>query len=845
MSRLAPESESVARASSDTAVFHGQCSAPRLPRSSRSNVEPGVRQRSKEELSVGGLSKAKQTWKNFKSVLSCKGSAARVAEHVPLVNCGMQAVHRQRGDEEALQRARRADPLGRDGYVTQAAEHLPLVSNVVQGVHEWSGDQEARDRARRRNPLGSHGVITKTAEQIPIVADGIMAMHRLAGNHAAEERARAHSLQKLLGKDGAVFKVLELLPGSNLVAAAVHETSGNRDEAIRALTLLQNWKGIGSPDGALVKIAEQIPGVDIIAFWVLLQNKRYAHALRSITKTSWVDISVKSVVIVIDWRSPRELSVVGLHTEVIQVHPKAPSLIGGLIDIVGYMLENSSWPRRLKRRSTICRLLPSQLQIKEKKDTGTQLRDTARQRLSDWVEDTVESFVDRLPEIAHRNAVLAYQRKLEEAPGLQGWLMRMLLPETLPEPHKQLQEALREAFLATEVRLTATIPPPQQLRSSSRAKQLLKDSQGQIADASTAACCGGCLAGVGCGSCGCASLGCLAGCVAMYQQARRRLADTFVPWLNARNAGEWQRGSAPPPEPRMPPPPAYGTEPASNESSSLSKRSRRRRAGSCLPCWGSSVEGSGRATAEALTDRRLPAAARKAAALETLPMLMPAASFQSTSLSSSPSPGSDGVTEPASSSSSTTTPFTLLSMPEKSAMSLGKELRHYVLHGVLRDSTVGALARILERPLRGMLAGLVEQMAGGSEVGGGLATGSVPVVVDVDIPAMWLGVGKPGVNPDIWASALHAAVMMKVDLLHPDSWVSGVQACVREDSIRQSLAVLSYQVQQLDLRPFSPELQQFPEAVRCKVTLEHEVQPSARKLKLILSNIETRFFLPP
>jgi len=114
-----------------------------------------------------------------------------------------------------------------------------------------------------------------------------------------------------------------LLPGSNLVAAAVHEARGDRSEAERALNLLKNWRQLGSADGPLSRIAELLPGVDIVAFGLHINGGHYAQALRSIAKTRWVDITATSVTARATVESVQELGLVDLDTHEFALHPMA------------------------------------------------------------------------------------------------------------------------------------------------------------------------------------------------------------------------------------------------------------------------------------------------------------------------------------------------------------------------------------------------------------------------------------------------------------------------------------------------------------------------------------------
>eukprot|EP00438_Fugacium_kawagutii_P011525 Skav230133 [mRNA] locus=scaffold1301:49487:50927:+ [translate_table: standard] len=131
------------------------------------------------------------------------GVLARFGEHIPLVSSALQFFHELSGNQEALERARKSDPLGRDGFLVHAAEHVPLMNSIMQTVYQVGEDEESLQRARERNPIGSDDV--------------------------AAERARGYSLQRLFSRDGAVTRVAELLPGSNLLAAVMHKMNGDTE----------------------------------------------------------------------------------------------------------------------------------------------------------------------------------------------------------------------------------------------------------------------------------------------------------------------------------------------------------------------------------------------------------------------------------------------------------------------------------------------------------------------------------------------------------------------------------------------------------------------------------------
>ncbi|CAE7774226.1 DUSP13 [Symbiodinium pilosum] len=189
------------------------------------------------------------------------------------------------------------------------------------------------------NPLGHNGFLMKAGEHLPLVADGLRCYHKFKGQTEAEERARAYSLQRYLGKDGALVKVAELLPGSNLIASAMLDLRGHHQEAQEALNLLKNWQQCGSPDGPLAKVAEMLPGVDVIAFGIHVQSGNFAQALRSISKTRWTTITGDSVVINMMVETLHGWTITNLEVVNLDVDPVASFMYGGLLDVVMLLIE--------------------------------------------------------------------------------------------------------------------------------------------------------------------------------------------------------------------------------------------------------------------------------------------------------------------------------------------------------------------------------------------------------------------------------------------------------------------------------------------------------------------------
>lgn len=278
------------------------------------------------------------------------GFFCRMAERLPFLNNVMQILHIRAGDEESLQRARKRNPFRASGRLARGAEHVPFLNNVMQGLHRVTGKSEELRRARRKNPLGANGYVTKLGEHIPGLADTICCIHKFRGLDAEAERARAFSLHRMVGRQGAITHLAQLLPGTNLIAALLAEAKGDRKEAIKAMNLLKSWRDVASADGALARVAELLPGVDIISFGLMVNHGHFAHAVRAICKTRWVDVTAKSSTLTLSTGCVEDWVVQSVDSDVI-VQPRATSLASGLVDVFIHLLDfdqhgNQRWVTR-------------------------------------------------------------------------------------------------------------------------------------------------------------------------------------------------------------------------------------------------------------------------------------------------------------------------------------------------------------------------------------------------------------------------------------------------------------------------------------------------------------------
>jgi len=340
--------------------------------------------------------------------------------------------------------------FGTDGIFTQIGEHIPLLNQGIQEIHKKRGEMGAYMRARERNPVGADGVVTQACEHIPLVCDGIEALHRINGQHSAAERASARSLPRLLSKDGALTKVAELIPGTNIVAAMMHEMNGNHDEAVRALSIFDNWTQVGEPDGPLAKLAELFPGMDVVAFALHVTNKQYAQALRSITKTTWVNLRVSSVTIKMSGRQVWDFSVSQSKIKKLEVEPKAISMILGINDLFTKFLEldarGNVRPKSLQRESPSSR--------KQREEDLAIVGVETEELLSNWVNDILRYLIRRMKEDMpeYVNWTMDAVNEYTFPRWRQTWRYYILLRPTMKRPSPAFSKALQEAFARASIR---------------------------------------------------------------------------------------------------------------------------------------------------------------------------------------------------------------------------------------------------------------------------------------------------------------------------------------------------------------------------------------------------------
>jgi len=339
-------------------------------------------------------------------------------------------------------------------------------------------------RARERNPIGTHGIITQVVEHIPILSDGIHVAHKRQGQDLAAERARSYGLQKLLSKDGAITRVAELLPGSNLVAAAIHGMSGNRNEAIRALSLIESWEQATGPDGPFAKVAELVPGVDAVAFAVHVDSGHYAQALRSVTKTSWVNLEADVILLLVSCPSVPEIAASSLETTDLNIIPRHFSMLVGLSDLLtGLITVDRAGNQRVFATTKV------DFSIRTRPGGAMEL---VRELCMCWVNDlvamTVAGLMNRVPSMLGR-----IQEVLDETfyeMSQTGMIAHALCPKATPFPSNDFVEAIRWHFPKASI-WRGPIKPPRTMRiRPKRNRRRVPEAAAAVTCLSCFGCCG-------------------------------------------------------------------------------------------------------------------------------------------------------------------------------------------------------------------------------------------------------------------------------------------------------------------------------------------------------------------
>ncbi|CAJ1340523.1 unnamed protein product, partial [Effrenium voratum] len=499
-----------------------------------------------EEFFSGGLSQDASPEAPRRSNLLC-----RAAERFPVLNNFMQALHNFTGDEESLQRARKVNPLRGSGRLARGAEHVPFLNNVMQTLHRASGKQEDLRRARRKNPLGANGYITKLGEHIPGLADTICCIHKFRGLDAEAERARAFSLHRMVGRQGAITQLAQLLPGTNLIAALLAEAKGDRKEAVKALNLLESWRDVAGADGALARVAELLPGVDIISFGLMVNHGHFAHAVRAVCKTRWVEVTAQSLCITLSTGCVEDWVVISVDSDMC-LQPRATSLAGGLLDVCIHLLDFDYHGNRRWVTAGLEEELPSTCTRKKRRglrrafdNVKIMKANQALHGLLDYLFLCSPALVGYLVELTNWAVYDWIPTSVTSRRVLQGFYI-MLPPMVLEALPTSTSTAISRAVQNSLPGVTVT--HGQMPVNPSNFKIPEREMESTLIDWLPEVCTGASCLSLSCMAAGVQHLlpvACLSGCLAGVSLLRRRLRSNLARWLNESNEGAWQWMAAP------------------------------------------------------------------------------------------------------------------------------------------------------------------------------------------------------------------------------------------------------------------------------------------------------------
>ncbi|CAK9010421.1 unnamed protein product [Durusdinium trenchii] len=494
------------------------------------------------------------TQDSFVASGSEQGLLCQVAERLPFLNNVMQALHSRAGDEESLHRARKVNPFRASGRLARGAEHVPFLNNVMQGLHRVRGKSEELRRAKKKNPLGANGYVTKFGEHIPGLADTICCIHKFRGLDAEAERARAFSLHRMVGRQGAITQLAQLLPGTNLIAALLAEAKGDRKEAVKAMNLLKSWRDVASADGALARVAELLPGVDIISFGLMVNHGHFAHAVRAICKTRWVDVTAKSSTLTLSTGCVEDWVVQSVDSDVV-VQPRATSLASGLVDVFIHLLDfdqhgNQRWVTRGLEHE-----LPSACTRKKRRGLRRAFEDVkimkanqAMHGMLDYLFLSSPCLVAYLVELANW-AVYDWTASSPTSRCVLRTFSILFPPmvcRSLPDtaPSAGLGRAVQNSLPG----VTTTHGQMPVNPSNFQIPAVHIEEKHTLCNLVPSVCAGASCVSISCVAAGMHSLlplACLSGCLAGVGLLHRRIKSNLTRWLNQFNAESWKSMAAP------------------------------------------------------------------------------------------------------------------------------------------------------------------------------------------------------------------------------------------------------------------------------------------------------------
>ena len=362
-----------------------------------------------------------------------------------------------------------------------------------------------------------------------------------------------------------------LLPGTNLIAALLAEAKGDHREAVTALNLLKRWKNVASADGALARVAELLPGVDIISFGLMVNHGHFAHAVRAICKTRWVELTATSSTLALSTGAMEDWVILVVDSDML-IQPRAASLAGGLLDVCIHLLDfdafgNQRWVTRGLEEE-----LPSACTRKKRRGLRRAFEDVKLTKANEALHGVLDYLFLSSPFAVGYMTDLTNWAVYEWQPSSTGSAQALRafnilcppmvsqslsLPSTPSSPRArsapsaQFAKAFQDSLPG--VRATHGQMPlnPSNFQLPLRT-ELGPTWKGRLCEAAT-----GMLAGTSCFSISCLAAGvhsmlplaCFTGCFAgvgvVAGYVRKRVRSNVTAWFNKVNSDAWQRMSMP------------------------------------------------------------------------------------------------------------------------------------------------------------------------------------------------------------------------------------------------------------------------------------------------------------
>jgi hypothetical protein len=320
---------------------------------------------------------------------------------------------------------------------------------------------------------------------------------------------------------------------------------------MRALDLMESWAQALQADGPAYRVAELVPGTDALAFAAHVQGGRYAQAIRSITKTAWINISAQRVTLLWTCKSLSQMQTLHLEAFGLEVVPMQLSLLAAFSDLLASVIrtirdQNNSTPRLdrnlVQQEATLANAAASTASEVFSADAAALMAEVLSTMLDERIARRLEILKSNVPRYV-QTLVANMNNKWIPIWRSRRTLFWLLLPTSVPALPTSLVEQIQKDAPSVTVH-TGFFPPVERIKRRRRCKLLLPSVSG----AST------CLAATGC-----LGLGVKAMCTgfivaAATAAAALALATTqkAVEFVEHLNTERWNRVTRTP-QPEQPP----------------------------------------------------------------------------------------------------------------------------------------------------------------------------------------------------------------------------------------------------------------------------------------------------